>query len=547
MRSLVFIRLLGVILCGGLPVAFAKDARPNFVIFITDDQSAIHREYTAKPLVMPMSFGFNGAPAYTPNIDRMSREGVRFDRAYVSTPVCSASRYSTLTGKYAGRCEGQWYQKLHPPGNMTRTENNTELSLDEDNVAKLLRGAGYRTGFVGKSHVVDHHILNHPNLWEDYGLQPYAKDADPRDPEIDARMKHNQKWWQQRIAAYGFDEVASVYAGNLRELFNNTLNVHNIEWTTRAAREFIARKDERPFFLYVATTLPHGPDPWNQRNGKYFAGLDADPAITGEGLVEPDYGFMPGRQEIKKMARVHRADVNHAYVTQIDAAVGAIRDQLRATGQLDNTVFIFKSDHGAWRYGKSTLYEGGVKIPLVMDWPAGAKKGVVVDRLVQNVDLMPTLLELAGADTPKGLVQDGVSLAPFLRGEGEIPLRDALFLEIGYSRGVVTPKWKYIAVRYTPEVEAKIRAGETWSGFKGDRLTRPYLVRNEHLGHNSSRHNPNYFQKDQLYDLQADPEELHNVADQYPGITRQMQQKLQEFLLTFPERPFGDLTPDFYQ
>ena len=126
--------------------------------------------------------------------------------------------------------------RLHPEGSMTRVENNTELEKDRSNIARLLQDQGYKTGFVGKSHVVDHHILNRPQDWKKHGLMTYDKDASVRDPEVQRAMRHNHKQWAGRIKPYGFDYANGVYAANLRELYSEEGDVHNVEWTTNAER-----------------------------------------------------------------------------------------------------------------------------------------------------------------------------------------------------------------------------------------------------------------------------------------------------------------------
>ena len=127
---------------------------------MTDDQSVIAIDSPKTGGNESRPFGFNGDTyVHTPVIDELSRNGMIFTKASVSTPVCSASRYSIMTGRYAGRCEGKLFMKQHPEGKMTRVENTVELEENRENLAKLLQQAGYKTGFVGKSHIIDHHLL----------------------------------------------------------------------------------------------------------------------------------------------------------------------------------------------------------------------------------------------------------------------------------------------------------------------------------------------------------------------------------------------------
>lgn len=541
------------------PAIVAAETRPpNVIIFMTDDQSPMAWEYNKFGLKAPAAWGYTGAEVYSPNVDRLAAEGLVFDRAYVSSSVCTPSRYTTLTGRYPSRTRGPRFLQMHPRGTMTQVENVVELDpSDELNLPKLLQQGGYTTGFVGKSHIVDHDILNHPEKWDQYGLMEYAPDANPEDPEVNAKMRHNQQWWRERIAPYGFDYVNNVYAGNLRELFNKKLNVHNIEWTTEAALEFIDQSKEEPFFLYYAPTLPHGPDPW-VRNGKgqYLFSMHADPSMTGEGKVDRTFPFMPERMEILRQVRERGYPEETAYITLMDAAVGALVAKLESLDLLDNTVLIVTSDHGAWRYGKTTLYEGGIRVPLVIHWPAKVEGGRHYGHLVSNVDHTPTILGLTGTSAPAGYQTDGLDLSGVILGNETEALRDSVFGELGYSRGVLSADgWKYIAIRYPEAVQRKIEKGGTFESFQGDPMPgenfeggsrapmpQPYLVRNQHLGFNASRHNPNYFQRDQLYNINDDPFELTNLAEAHPEKLAEMKALLSTYLKSFPDRPFGEFT-----
>lgn len=137
---------------------------------------------------------------------------------------------------------------------------------------------------------------------------------------------------------------------------------------------------------------------------------------------------------------------------------------------------------------------------------------------------------------PSGYRLDGVSLAPVLSGTESGALRGETFHEIGYARAVKTGKWKYIAVRYPPEMQSRIDAGGKFPAFLKDAPPNPlpYLVANSHLGYHSSRHNPNYFQTDQLYDLENDPQEKNNVFGEYPEVVVDMKPRLERYLASFP-------------
>ena len=544
MKRRDFLKILSAVPLLGLTQSCAMEAnkpskRPNIIYIMTDDQSPIPIEKERADQSRP--FGFNGdRHVYTPIIDDLAKNGMVFTRAYVSSSVCSPSRYSLLTGRYAGRCEGPRFMRLHPKGTMTRVENNTELEENRPNLARLLQRAGYRTGFIGKCHIIDHHLLGKDD-WDNKGLMSYEKSADPKDPEITKAMAHNHNFWTKRIKEFGFDYVNSVYAANLRELYNDKVNVHNVEWKNKAALEFIDQSGDEPFFLYYSETVPHGPAPWEKRDGKYIFGLDADPKYTGEGYIDQEFDFMPERDKVKAEVQQKGKDPDHALLRWFDHAVGSVIKKLKEKGKLENTLIVVTSDHGNYNFGKATLYESGVKVPLLMYWPEGIKSGSVYNELVQNIDHAPTFLNLAGVEIDESMEIDGVSLSKVLKGDKK-PVHDHLFFELGYARGVVTKDLKYIAVRYDEKTEQKIKKEITFDGWEGRKLEFPYYVRNQHLGYHSGIYNKNYFDKDQLYDLKNDPDEKYNIYNFNTEKTGEMKKLLAENLRSFPGRPYGEMT-----
>ncbi len=523
---------------------------PNIIFIMTDDQSSIvptkkDNEFKFSDGngrgIQSHPFGFNGdSEVHTPIIDGLAKNGMIFTRAYVSSSVCSPSRYTTLTGRYAGRCEGKSFIKLHPEGNMTRVENNTELEEHMENLPRLLQKAGYRTGFVGKSHIVDHHILNRKNNWEELGLMTYEQGADPKVPEVSKAMAHNHKFWANRIKEFGFDYANGIYAANLRELHNDSLNVHNVEYKNKAALDFIEQSGDEPFFLYYSETVPHGPAPWIKRNGKYVYGLDSNPKFTSEGYVVDPFKNMPERDKILKEVVDAGKDPDHAWLTWFDHAVGSVIDKLKEKGILENTLIIVTSDHGNYNFGKSTIYEGGVKIPLMMYWPAGIKAGSTYDELVQNIDYAPTFLELAGVKLNSVKELDGVSLKETLKGKQK-PVHDYLFFELGFARGVMTKDWKYITVRYDKKAEKQIADGVVLKGWNGHKHKQPYYIRNSHLGYHAALLNEHYFERNQLYDMNNDAVENNNIIESNPKKAGELKKMLVKSLESFPDRPYGEL------
>ncbi len=280
-----------------------------------------------------------------------------------------------------------------------------------------------------------------------------------------------------------------------------------------------------------------------KKDGKYINGLDANPKFTSRGLVEADYSYLPDRQNIKTEVEALGIDDKHAWITWFDYAVGAIVEKLREKGKLENTLIIITSDHGNYNAGKTTIYEGGIKVPLMMYWPAVIKPGSTYDELVQNVDFPATFLDLAGVDKDEIAPIDGVSLKDILLGSKD-PVHDHLFFELGYARGVMTKNWKYIAVRYDPETEMAIANGDKFPGFQGELLDAPYYTRNKDLGYRAAAKNPLYFERNQLFDLVNDPHELNNIYENQHDTASYMRKIMQENLKSFPNRPYGEFTGD---
>ncbi len=514
------IRLL-VLSCIGL-ACFAQAARkPNVVFIITDDQSWD-------------TLGFMGGEVHAPRIDQMAKDGMWLTDFNVTSTVCSPSRYSFMTGRYAGNCKGERFMREHPPGDQTQIENIGELELDMWNLPKVLQKNGYKTGFVGKSHLINHEWVN--GKWEKAGLEPYPPDSDPSDPEVNARMQRNHKKWCEAMKPYGFDYVDGYYCANLKELRNDQLNVHNLDWTVDKALAFMEQAKDDPFFLFFSTTLHHGPAPWTNK----FS-MDADPRMTGEGFVKEGFDVLPSREDVLKRNRKAGFKDNRAFALWLDDGVGAIIDKVKHLGLEKDTLIVFVPDHGSYRHSKATLHDYGMRVPMLLQWKGKIKPGMKYDGLVANIDFAPTILDLCGIKPPVDYEIDGISFKSALAGSQK-PIRNVLFSELGHSRGVKTKDWKYIAVRYPEKLQKRVDRGEKFKGFDGKEIDLPYLTRNGHLGHHASRHNPHYFDADQLYNLKKDPEETENVFEQNPEVAQRMKKELAKALKQFEERPFGEFT-----
>jgi arylsulfatase A-like enzyme len=481
--------------------ASAQDAgtrRPNVVFIITDDQNF-------------NTLGCYGGNVLTPNIDRLAEEGVRFTRNYTAASACTPSRYICLTGRYASRCESEGFLRQNPEGEQSYVSWNTQLEMGGLNIGRALHEAGYATGAVGKWHVG-----SGPQ-------QKYPQDGDMRDPEIARVLRENQESTCEWIRQLGFDYAASIYRGNVADYKLDSFNAHNPEWITKGALDFIEQQKNGPFFLYLATTLHHSPNPRQS--------LTADPRMTPAGFLDEVPDVQPARSSIAERLKAAGVPENTAYCTWLDDGVGAVLEKLDALGVADNTAVFFFSDNGT--PGKGVLYERGSHTAALLRWPRRIEPGAVCDRLVQNIDFVPTILDICGVEPPADVRLDGQSLIPMLTG-AQTEWRDALFSEIGHTRAVSTERWRYIAVRYPPRVQKQIDDGTLGHP--------PYHMDSSlDLQKRAMELWPHYSELDQLYDLEDDPQEQKNLAGDPGHADRlaEMKLRLDEWLKTF-NRPFGE-------
>ncbi len=426
---------------GALAARGATSAGTNFLFILADDFGW-------------RDLGCYGNPFFaTPNIDRLAREGARFADAYAACPVCSPTRASILTGRYPVRTGVTDWIPGRPSsekGPLTTPRTSTELKLEETTIAEQLKPAGYRSASVGKWH------LGSKGFW-------------PTDQGFDENIGGNQSGSppQSPRPYFGPFELPNLKAAEGEFL---------TEKLTQAAVEYVERNKSRPFFLYLSHYTVHIP----------LGARDADIA----------------RHSDKAQDRYD--PVYAAMVESLDEGVGKVLAAIEAAGVTNRTMVIFFSDNGGLRYegqakkpvtdnwplraGKGHLYEGGIREPLIIRYPAVVKPGIVIDVPVSSVDFYPTICDAAGI--PSGKV-DGVSLMPLLRG-GSLRPR-ALF-------------WHY--PHYSNqggEPGGAVREGD-W------KLIEFYTDGRK-----------------ELYNLRADLSEAHNLVLKEPAATARLVAKLEEW------------------
>ncbi|MBN1246567.1 MAG: sulfatase-like hydrolase/transferase [Anaerolineae bacterium] len=494
-------------------MANVTDRRPNIVCIMPDDTDFVW-------------LSCYGGRTPTPNIDRIATEGVRFDQMYCSAAACTPSRYSYLTGHYAGRCPDPHFLAQNPTHEPYAVAWNTVLNAGMPSLGKVLQANGYRTGISGKWH------CGRPR--HELGLPELAPGADLDDPQIDAQLRAYQEILQGEVRCTGgFDVATSVVWGNNESFPVRALQQHNLEWITQGALDYLDTcTDEQPFFLYITPTAFHGPP--------HDESYEMDERYTQGGKREQGFDCHPPRSEMRARLAARGLPYNHDTVgiTWIDDQVGAILAKLQEMDVLDNTIVIFKVDHNT-ETGKGTCHQDGVRIPLVMRWPGVVDAGTVCTARVQNVDFAPTVFAIAGIAPPAEMHLDGTSWLPLLQGEIDAVHED-LFFEFGYARAVLYQNWKYIALRYPQHLLDAMASGELGEAPNhiNQRLQGQMNV--------AIQTYPAYFDPDQLFNLEDDPGETHNLAGDpaCAAVLAMMQQRLQAYLETF-EHPFDLTVPDF--
>ncbi len=381
--------LLGsIVALAAVPVSAQQ--RPNVVFIMTDD----------------LGYGdigvYGGSDIATPSLDRLAREGVRFTDFYANGPNCSPTRTGFLTGRYQQR-----YGIESPLVSRSKVEG---LGLDADGrtLPQLLKNAGYATALVGKWHL------------------GYEDDQAPN--------------------AHGFDYFFGFHSGYTDfyrhtdsdgnpDLWENrkpiTEDGYMTDMITGRAVDFIEDNAGSPFFLSVQYNAPHWP--YQPPDSPSVARDNAD-------HLQP-YDDNPGTREIYA-----------AMVERVDQGVGAIVAAIDAAGLADTTLIIYTNDNGGeWLSrndplfeNKSSVYEGGIRVPAILRWPATIPAGKVTSQVGITMDLTATILAATGADVPRDLVLEGVDLMPIITGAAtEVP-RTLFWRTRGEQKAVRSGKWKYI-------------------------------------------------------------------------------------------------------
>lgn len=386
------------VLASGTVLAQERPIRPNIIFVMADD------------------LGYGDLGCYgqeriqTPRLDRMAAEGVRFTQCYAGSTVCAPSRCCLMTGFHTGHARVRGNQRI-------------PLQPEDVTVAEVLERAGYKTGIIGKWGLGEPDTTGIPNrqgfdYWFGYLNQRHAHNYWP-----DHLWKNTEKFpLEGNVVKNG---VASQRVHYSHDLF------------AEDALEFVERHAEDPFFLYLAYTIPH-----------------ANNEAGAKGMEVPS--DKPYQDETWPQAQKNHA----AMITRLDRDMGRLFEQLERLGIDEKTIVFFTSDNGPHKEGgadpaffnssgplrgyKRALYEGGIRVPMIVRWPGQLEAGRGSDQVWAFWDVLPTAAELAGVDAPDNI--DGISMAPALFGR---PQKSHEFLywefhERGSKQAVRMGDWKAV-------------------------------------------------------------------------------------------------------
>ena len=386
----------------------------------------------------------------TPHIDQLAAEGMRFTQHYSGSPVCAPSRCTLLTGKHPGHAYVRDNDEMREKGdvwNDPSIEGQRPLPPQTTTLGTLLQSAGYTTAAIGKwglgapddsgnpnKQGFDHfygyicqrqaHNYYPTHLWRNSEKdmldntyfsprQRFPEDKDPNDP-----------------AAY------APYSGNQ----------YTPDLMIKEAVEFIKNNQQNPFFLYFASPVPHLALQVPEDSLEEYEGAFPETPYLG------DKGYTPHQTPRAAYA---------AMISRLDRDIGRIMALLKELGLDDNTLIMFSSDNGPTYTGgvdytffesagpfnglKGSLYEGGIRVPMIARWPGKIEKGTESDRISAFWDVMPTMCEIAGVTSPEDT--DGISLAPVLLNQGKAPEHPFLYWEFpgyGGQQALRMGNWKAI-------------------------------------------------------------------------------------------------------
>ena len=420
-----------------------KIVPPNVVMIIADDLGW-------------SQLGCYGSSFYkTPNIDKLAKSGIKFTNAYSAASICSPTRAAIMTGKYPARLDLTDFIPGNTPKNkplLTPEDWQKYLPLKELTIAEKVKASGYLTGFFGKWHL--------------------SKEKLP--PES---LSHNPNM-------QGFKESFVTYkpSSNLIQQWQSeNKDFHNVDTITKRGLEFLEQNQKTPFLLILSHNTIH------------------DPLVENKKLINK-------YQNKKSSDKEENNPIIAAMIETLDNSVGEIIKKLKTLKLSDNTLLIFCSDNGGkhkhasqapFKKGKGWLYEGGIRVPLIISWPKKIKKSFISHQMTSSIDFLPTILKVTNSDLNINDQYDGIDISSIFTNQTNLINRDELF-------------WHY--PHYHNGSGMKPASAIRWKNYKLIEWHEPTLLNNAN--------------QIELYDLTADPGESDNLSLKIPEITFLMRNKL---------------------
>lgn len=454
-----------------LPLCAAE--KPNIIFILADDLGYGDIGCYGQKLIQ------------TPNLDRMAAEGVRFTQFYAGAPVCAPSRAVLMTGRHLGHVSVRGNAGAKKIDDLEAMRPQT-LRREETTIAEMLKKSGYATALIGKWGIGELGSGSEPtrrgfDYFFGYLNQSHAHNYYP------AFLTRNETRVPLRNEVPGEGVFGQGYAVKKAEYSHDLFAAESLKWVE-------AQKD-RPFFLYLAFTMPH-------------ANNEANRAL-GNGQEVPDLG----QYAAKNWTEPNKGQA--AMISRMDADIGRLLALLRNLGLNERTLVFFASDNGPHREGgndlkffdasgglrgmKRDLYEGGIRVPFIARWPGKIAPGQTSAHVGYFGDVMATLAEITGAAAPANI--DSISFAPTLLGHPEKQMKhDALYWEFhegGTKQAVLLDQhWKAVRLRPSAPIE--------------------------------------------LYDLATDSAEAHDVASEHPGIVHRAEAAMRSMRTDTPDWPIRD-------
>ncbi|MCG6187345.1 sulfatase family protein [Maribellus maritimus] len=425
-------------------VSVAKEIssqKPNIIIILADD------------------LGYGDLKCYgnknniTPNIDQMAEDGIRFTDFYMASSVCTPSRAALLTGCYPERIGLN--NVLFPNSMPLGQKNGMAIGLNptEITIAELLKSKDYKTACIGKWHLGDipEFMPLNQGFDEYFGL-PYSNDMIPG----------NTRYEFEPIPLYDGTKVIET---------NPDQDYLTMRYTEKA-KEFIKRNKNNSFFLYLAHNMPHRPCHASYKYAQKWFSNEKLSEINGEGKETRDFLYP-------------------ATIEELDWSVGEILITLKEFNIDSNTLIIFTSDNGPavgsagpLKGGKGSIYEGGLRVPCIMQWNNMIPKGTLCQELTSCIDIFPTLAYIAESNVPDDRDIDGINIIDYFLGGKKNNLRNTFFY-LKQGHGIQ-------AIRY-----------KSWKLFIGENL--------------------------QLYNLRNDIGEKNNLVGEYPELEKYLTEQIYKF------------------